>query len=58
MEYLVATAIHIPPLLGQYTLNAQSSHSATEFPETADTVILLVNLDASNHSSPTVSIAG
>jgi len=47
MEYLVASSVHIP-LLTQYALNAQRSHSTTEFVKTADTAILLVNRDVSN----------
>jgi len=50
MGHLMASSVHIPPLLAQYALNAQSSHSITEVLETADTVILLVNLDVFNHN--------
>jgi hypothetical protein len=53
----MAFSVHIPPLLAQCALNAHS-HSTTEFLETTDTVILLVNLDVSNHRCQSVSIAG
>jgi len=58
MVLLVASSVHISPLLAQCALNAQSSHSIAEFRETADTIILLVKLDVSNHTWPSVSIAG
>jgi hypothetical protein len=52
MGHLLASSVHIPPLLAQCALNAQSSHSITDFLETADTadVILLFKLDVSNHN--------
>jgi len=50
MRHLVASSVHIPLLLAQCALIAQSSHSITEFLETADTVILLFKLDVSYHN--------
>jgi len=58
MGHLVASPVHIVTLLAQYALNAQFSHTITEYLETADTFIILVKLDVSNHNGPYVSIAG
>jgi len=57
MGHLMASAVHIPPLLAQSGLKAQSSHTITDFLETEDTVILLYKHDAFNHNWPYVSIA-
>jgi hypothetical protein len=58
MVHLMASSVCIPPLLTHCALNAQISHSITEFPLTADNVILLVTLDVYNLNGTYVSIPG
>jgi hypothetical protein len=58
MGPLVASSVHIPEILSQNALNRQTCHTVTEVPEVAHTLILLVNIDVSNHTVPQESIAG
>jgi len=57
MELLVASSVHIPEILSQNALNRQTYHTETEVLEVAHTVILLINLDVSNHTGPQEGIA-
>jgi len=46
----MALSVHIPALLAQRALNANTSHSFSVFFGTRYTVMLLINLDVSNHN--------
>jgi len=52
MGPLAASSVHIPEILSQNVLNRQTLHTVTEVLEVAHTVMLLVNLDVSNHTGP------
>jgi hypothetical protein len=58
MGPLVASSVHIPEILSQNALNRQTYHTVTEVLEVAHIVILMVNLDVSNHTGAQESIAG
>jgi hypothetical protein len=57
MGPLVASSVHIPPILSQNALNRQNYCTVTEILETADNVMLLAKLDVSNHNGPYTSMA-